>query len=67
LFEPPCVGFATSLDEARLFASAGADFVLVGDFIWQDPRGPQAALAEAAEAIAQGFKASPATATVKEG
>ena len=67
LFEPPCVGFATSLDEARLFASAGADFVLVGDFIWQDTRGPKTALAEAAEAIAQGFKASPATATVKEG
>jgi thiamine-phosphate pyrophosphorylase len=67
LFEPPCVGFATSLDEARLFASAGADFVLVGDFIWQDARGPQAALVEAAEAIAQGFKASLAKATVKEG
>lgn len=67
LFEPPCVGFATSLEEARLFASSGADFVLVGDFIWQDARGPQAALVEAADAIAQGFKASLAKSTVAEG
>jgi thiamine-phosphate pyrophosphorylase len=67
LFEPPCVGFAASLDEARLLASAGADFVLVGDFIWHDARGPQAALIEAADAIAQGFKASLAKAAVAEG
>ena len=32
LFEPPCVGFATSREEAIAFATAGADFVLVGDF-----------------------------------
>ncbi len=67
LFEPPCVGYATTLDEARLFASAGADFVLVGDVIWQDSRGTEAALRGAADAIAQGFKASLAKATVKEG
>ena len=40
--------------EAYEFAAAGADFVLVGDFIWGDPRGPAAALAEATAAIAQG-------------
>ena len=28
------------------FAAAGADFVLVGDFIWADPRGAAAALAD---------------------
>lgn len=67
LFEPPCVGFATTLDEARQFAAAGADFVLVGDAIWQDPRGPQAALRDAADAVAQGFRASLAEATAKEG
>ena len=39
LFEPPCIGFAASREEAAEFASAGADFVLVGDFIWADPRG----------------------------
>jgi thiamine-phosphate pyrophosphorylase len=53
LFEPPCVGFATSHQEAFEFAGAGADFVLVGDFIWADPRGPAAALIEAERAIRQ--------------
>src|SRR6201999_3618671 len=38
LFEPPCVGFATSYEDVYEFALAGADFVLVGDFIWADPR-----------------------------
>ena len=53
LFEPPCVGFAASCAEAAAFASAGADFVLVGDFIWADPRGAKAALVEAGETIRQ--------------
>ena len=53
LFEPPCVGFAASREEAREFAAAGADFVLVGDFIWNDPRGAAAALAEAEQTIRQ--------------
>src|SRR5215207_9427304 len=30
LFEPPCIGFAASCEEAAEFAAAGADFVLVG-------------------------------------
>jgi thiamine-phosphate pyrophosphorylase len=64
LFEPPCVGYATSTAEAFEFAAAGADFVLVGDFIWADPRGAAAALQDADDAIAQGYAASltPATA-----
>jgi thiamine-phosphate pyrophosphorylase len=53
LFEPPCVGFATSLEEAHEFAAAGADFVLVGDFIWNDARGAAAALADAEQTIRQ--------------
>jgi thiamine-phosphate pyrophosphorylase len=53
LFEPPCVGFAATLDEARESAGAGADFVLVGDFIWADPRGAAAALMDAEQAIRQ--------------
>ena len=53
LFEPPCVGFATTLDEAGAFAAAGADFVLVSDLIWNDPRGPRAALLDARQAIGQ--------------
>jgi thiamine-phosphate pyrophosphorylase len=62
LFEPPCVGFAASLEEAREFAAAGADFVLVGDFIWADPRGAVAALSEVEQAIQEAYAAMPATA-----
>ncbi len=51
LFEPPCVGFAASIEEIGEFAAAGADFVLVGDLIWADPRGAAAALREAGQAI----------------
>ena len=57
LFEPPCVGFAASLAEASEFAAAGADFVLVGDFIWADPRGARAALIDAGAAIRQAYQA----------
>ncbi|WFU41863.1 thiamine phosphate synthase [Bradyrhizobium sp. CB82] len=60
LFEPPCVGFATSTAEAFEFAAAGADFVLVGDFIWADPRGPEAALVDAEAAIKKAYADAPA-------
>jgi len=40
-----------SLEEAHEFAASGADFVLVGDFVWADPRGPKAALVEIDAAI----------------
>lgn len=53
LFEPPCVVFAASREEASQFAASGADFVLVGDFIWADPRGAAAALIEVEQAIRQ--------------
>lgn len=55
LFEPPCVGYAATLKEARAFTAAGADFILVDDLVWQDSRGPRAALIDAAEALARGF------------
>jgi thiamine-phosphate pyrophosphorylase len=58
LFEPPCVGFAASLAEASEFAAAGADFVLVGDFVWADPRGAKAALIEAGAALRQAHQAA---------
>lgn len=58
LFEPPCVGFATSFEEARDFAASGADFVLVGDLVWADSRGPKAALIEADAAIKKAFTAA---------
>lgn len=58
LFEPPCVGFAISFEEAHDFAASGADFVLVGDLVWADPRGPEAALIEADAAIKKAFTAA---------
>lgn len=63
LFEPPCVGFAESLEEAREFVAVGADFVLVGDFIWADSRGPAAALSEVEQTIRQAFAQSSAKVT----
>ena len=50
VFEPPCVGYATSPEEAAALAAAGADFVAV-DFVWDDPRGPAAAVADAAQRL----------------
>jgi thiamine-phosphate pyrophosphorylase len=67
LFEPPCVGFAASLEEAREFAAAGADFVLVGDFIWADPRGAAAALMDAEQAIRQSHATMTASAQAAQG
>jgi thiamine-phosphate pyrophosphorylase len=67
LFEPPCVGFAASREEACEFAAAGADFVLVGDFIWADPRGAAAALMDAEQAIRQAQTAAPGKAKAGQG
>lgn len=58
LFEPPCVGFAVTFEEAHDFAASGADFVLVGDLVWADPRGPKSALIEADAAIEKAFAAA---------
>lgn len=52
LFEVPCVAFAATLDEVGAVAAAGADFVAVGDLIWNDPRGAAPALANAAARLA---------------
>jgi thiamine-phosphate pyrophosphorylase len=67
LFEPPCVGFAASREEAGEFAAAGADFVLVGDFIWADPRGAAAALMDVEQAIRQAYAAMPGKAEAEQG
>jgi thiamine-phosphate pyrophosphorylase len=67
LFEPPCVGFAASREEAYEFAAAGADFVLVGDFIWADPRGAATALTEVEQAIQQAYVALSGKAKAEQG
>lgn len=47
IFELPCVGFAESADQIAPLVAAGADFVAL-DYVWSDPRGAAAALADAA-------------------
>jgi thiamine-phosphate pyrophosphorylase len=67
LFEPPCIGFAASREEAAEFAAAGADFILVGDFIWADPRGAEAALIEVEQATRQAHTATSAKTRAEQG
>jgi thiamine-phosphate pyrophosphorylase len=67
LFEPPCIGFAASREEAHRFAAAGADFVLVGDLIWNDARGAAAALMDAEQAIRQAYAAMSGKAKAEQG
>jgi thiamine-phosphate pyrophosphorylase len=51
LFTVPCVGFAAAPHEIGPLVAAGADFVAVGESIWNDPRGAAAALAEASQQL----------------
>lgn len=51
LFNTPCVARAKTLAEVAPLARAGADFVMLDDAVWADPRGPAAAVAEALAAL----------------
>lgn len=53
LLEVPCVGYAASPDDVGPVARTGADFVTLGDWIWTDSRGAAAAVAAAAEHLAE--------------
>jgi thiamine-phosphate pyrophosphorylase len=52
IFEVPCVGFAAALSDVQPLDAAGADFVAVGECIYDQPRGVPAALREAARHLA---------------
>jgi thiamine-phosphate pyrophosphorylase len=52
MFQIPCVAPASEFDEAARLAGAGADFVAVRDLVWNDSRGPGAAIEDLAQAIA---------------
>jgi thiamine-phosphate pyrophosphorylase len=52
IFSPPCVAYAKALEEIAEFARAGADFVALCGAVWDDPRGPHAALEAAGHLIA---------------
>jgi thiamine-phosphate pyrophosphorylase len=49
----PCIGYATGLDEVEPLARTGADFIALGDWIWTHPQGAAAAIATAAEHLAE--------------
>jgi thiamine-phosphate pyrophosphorylase len=66
LFEPPCIGFAGAHEEIGEFAAAGADFILIGDWIWTDPKGAAAALMDAEAAIRQACAAMPGMARAEQ-
>jgi thiamine-phosphate pyrophosphorylase len=52
LSEIPCVAYAAELDQIAELAAAGADFVAVDDALFNDPRGLEAATADAVARLA---------------
>ena len=53
LIELPCIGYAATAQEIRPLAQAGADFVALGDWIWNEPQGAAAVVAAAAITLAE--------------
>ncbi|MFT4098755.1 MAG: thiamine phosphate synthase [Rhodoblastus sp.] len=47
IFNVPCVAFARALDEIEPLADAGAEFIALENAVWNDARGPAAAVSEA--------------------
>lgn len=44
IFTVPCVGYARRREDVAALAAAGADFIALGDAVWNDERGPAAAV-----------------------
>jgi len=53
LFTTPCVAFAKDISEISRLIRAGADFVMLGDLVWRDPRGAGVAMEGARRLIAE--------------
>ena len=51
LFQLPCIGYAAAADEIRPLVEAGADFVALGEWIWQEPGGAKTVVTAAAGII----------------
>ena len=47
IFNVPCVGYAGTLHEIGLLVEAGADFVALGEAVWEHPGGPAEAVKQA--------------------
>ncbi len=55
LFQPPCIGYAASSGEIRPLAQAGADFIALGEWIWNEPGGAETAIEAASKDLAAAF------------
>jgi thiamine-phosphate pyrophosphorylase len=52
IFNVPCVAFAGSLDDVGPLAEARAEFVALGDAVWNHPAGPAEAIKQAQAILA---------------
>lgn len=52
IFNLPCVGYAHQLAGVSDLVEAGADFIALGDAVFEDPRGAPAALADVVSLLA---------------
>jgi thiamine-phosphate pyrophosphorylase len=53
IFNVPCVAYVSDLADIAEFVQAGADFIALGDVVWNDPRGVATAVREAGAALAK--------------
>jgi thiamine-phosphate pyrophosphorylase len=51
IFNVPCVGYAQSVGEIGGLVRAGADFVALGQALWTDARGVEAALKDISQIL----------------
>ena len=51
IFNVPVVGYAKNVEEIEALVRAKADFVALGDFVWNNEEGPQAGVRKAMVAI----------------
>lgn len=56
IFTVPCVGYAERLEDVAPLVEAGADFIALGDAVWNHPQGAAAAVAQTMKAIASVYE-----------
>ncbi|WP_112663872.1 thiamine phosphate synthase [Microvirga flavescens] len=52
IFETPCVAYAPSLKDIAALAATNAEFVALGDAVWNHPEGPAKAVKQALDILA---------------
>ena len=61
IFEMPCIAYAPALGDVPAVAATGAEFVALGDAVWQHPQGPaetQSMLRDSTEGAANAVRAA---------